>query len=255
MRTTFIITSAINPGVGLFSPEERINQTIQTVSSIKNIFPESNLILIDGGKYFREDLNNFLILKNNINLYLNMHDNIQIQNLHNNFFSKIKNKYELGGNAGGLKTLSEICLMKEVFFLLKNNKNLLNFINVDAIFKISGRYVLSPKFSKQAYHDALVGSNFVFRSPEKSYLEKIKKDFGIDKNISTAFYGFNINLFDTIIKKFEDILNDFLIINKTHYIDLEHLFFKNFGSDKNIIFLNSINVFGRLGSSGTFIYK
>jgi hypothetical protein len=53
VRTTFIITSAINPGVGLFSPEERINQTIQTVSSIKNIFPESNLILIDGGKYFR----------------------------------------------------------------------------------------------------------------------------------------------------------------------------------------------------------
>jgi hypothetical protein len=255
VRTTFIITSAINPGVGLFSPEQRINQTIQTISSIKNVFPESNLILVDGGKYFREDLKNFLMLKNNINLYLNMHENIQIKNLHNNFFPKIKNKYELGGNAGGLKTLSEICLMKEVFFLLKNNKNLLNFINVDAIFKISGRYVLSSKFNKQVYHDALVENNFVFRAPEKSYLEKINKDFGIDKNISTALYGFNINLFDEMIKKFEDILNDFLKINKTHYIDLEHLFFKHFRNHKHTIFLNLINVFGRLGSSGTFIYK
>jgi hypothetical protein len=255
VRTTFIITSAINPGVGLFNPEQRINQTIQTVSSIKNAFPQSNLILIDGGKSFQEDLDNFLILKSKINLYLNMHENIQIKNLHNNFFSKIKNKYELGGNAGGLKTLSEICLMREVFFLLKNNKNLLNFINVDAIFKISGRYVLSPAFNKQVYLDALLSNNFVFRAPEKSYLEKIKKDFGIDKNISTALYGFNINLFDAVIKKFEVILNDFLTINKTHYIDLEHLFFKHFGSEKNIIFLNLINVFGCLGSSGTFIYK
>lgn len=68
-------------------------------------------------------------------------------------------------------------------------------------------------------------------------------------------YGFNINLFDAVIKKFEVILNDFLTINKTHYIDLEHLFFKHFGSEKNIIFLNLINVFGCLGSSGTFIYK
>lgn len=169
MRTTFIITSAINPGVGLFNPEQRINQTIQTVSSIKNIFPQSNLILIDGGKSFQEDLDNFLILKGKINLYLNMHENIQIRNLHNNFFSKIKNKCELGGNAGGLKTLSEICLMREVLFLLKNNKNLLNFINVDAIFKISGRYVLSPAFNKQVYFDALLGNNFVFRAPEKSY--------------------------------------------------------------------------------------
>ena len=74
MRTTFIITSAINPGVGLFNPEQRINQTIQTVSSIKNAFPQSNLILIDGGKSFQEDLDNFLILKSKINLYLNMHE-------------------------------------------------------------------------------------------------------------------------------------------------------------------------------------
>ena len=50
-------------------------------------------------------------------------------------------------------------------------------------------------------------------------------------------------------------LNDFLKINKTHYIDLEHLFFKHFRNHKHTIFLNLINVFGRLGSSGTFIYK
>ena len=114
MRTTFIITSAINPGVGLFNPEQRINQTIQTVSSIKNAFPQSNLILIDGGKSFQEDLDNFLILKSKINLYLNMHENIQIKNLHNNFFSKIKNKYELGGNAGG-----KVTVQQEKFYIIK----------------------------------------------------------------------------------------------------------------------------------------
>jgi phage-related protein len=45
MKPTFIVTSAIDTNVGVYSPDIRILQTHETVNSIQKYFPDALLIL------------------------------------------------------------------------------------------------------------------------------------------------------------------------------------------------------------------
>jgi hypothetical protein len=47
MKTIFVVTSCLIPPIGVFSPDERLKQTLETVDSIRKKSPESLIILSD----------------------------------------------------------------------------------------------------------------------------------------------------------------------------------------------------------------
>ena len=47
MKSIFIITSCLIPAIGVFSPGERLKQTLETVDSIRKKSPNSIIILSD----------------------------------------------------------------------------------------------------------------------------------------------------------------------------------------------------------------
>ena len=47
MKTIFIVTSCLIPAIGVFSKEERLKQTLETIDSIREKSPESTIILSD----------------------------------------------------------------------------------------------------------------------------------------------------------------------------------------------------------------
>lgn len=50
MRSLFLVTSAIYTSYGKCSTEERIEQTKETLNSIKTYTPDSKIVLLDAGE-------------------------------------------------------------------------------------------------------------------------------------------------------------------------------------------------------------
>lgn len=128
-----IITSVINtPSFKLsysnirsiFSINDRFNQTIQTIQSIKNKIPNSYIILIECSQL---NENMTILLKENTDIFINLYN---IEHLRNNIYSTSKS---LGESTQTIYALQ---------YILDN----IDLNNILHIFKISGRYWLSNNF-------------------------------------------------------------------------------------------------------------
>src|SRR4051794_35550558 len=99
MKTTWIITSAINTSVGVLDANMRIFQTHETISSIKAFYPDARFILAEGGKHLDGSNDYFDEVKGRCDLFMDLRDNGQIQYLHSNVFDRapVHNK---GGMVG-----------------------------------------------------------------------------------------------------------------------------------------------------------
>ena len=78
MKTTFIITSAIYTGAGIFPPEIRVMQTLSTIDSIRKFYPDAITIVVEGGTHV-DDNPGFAAIKNRCSLFVDMTQNEQIQ--------------------------------------------------------------------------------------------------------------------------------------------------------------------------------
>jgi hypothetical protein len=138
----FVITSVINTGNNpwsytpirsCFTKEERFDQTLQTIESIRKLNDNSKIILAECS-----DLDDHMtsILKTKVEYYIQMYNNIDIRNacLNNN-----------------MKGLGEVIKLQYICTFIKDNN-----IKFNRLFKISGRYYLNTSFSKDFF------SNHVF---------------------------------------------------------------------------------------------
>ena len=47
VRHAFIVTSAINSKFGVFTPDQRLEQTLGTITSIKNKIPSAKVVVME----------------------------------------------------------------------------------------------------------------------------------------------------------------------------------------------------------------
>jgi mannosyltransferase OCH1-like enzyme len=139
-KSAIIITSVLNyvnkplsyfDIRSIFSLEERYNQTLETINSIKTYMPNIEIIFIECS-----DLDNSSEIesniKNNVNYYYNFYDNIDIRNCVNSKFKGL----------GEAKLLTEA--INKLIILNNNYKN---------IFKISGRYFINTDFDYTEFEE------------------------------------------------------------------------------------------------------
>lgn len=249
MKTTFIITSAIFTNLGPLNSDIRILQTFDTIKSIRRHYADANIILIEGGAPIQSN-QLWEQLKASVNVFMDLSKNEQIQHLHT-VMNQVGNKYEMGGVSGLAKSVAELTLMVNVLDALKNHPDMKPALEADRIFKISGRYQLSPVFDPAVYEKA--AGKYVFKKRDKSWMPDALKTVGTDHGFSSRLWSFDRCLLDETVDKFNAMLDDMMEISNEHYIDVEHLLYKHIGPD-NAMELDTTHLFGTIGPNVTLIY-
>ncbi len=139
MKNLVLITSIIKPPIkplsytkirSVFSPEMRFKQTQNTINSIKQKIPNSQIFIVECSKLSEEEENYF---RNNCDYFLNLINDATATNY---IYSHSKSLGE------GTMTILAINFIKQ------------NNIEYDAFFKISGRYWLSNNFNYNNFENA-----------------------------------------------------------------------------------------------------
>jgi hypothetical protein len=256
MRPTFIVTSAIDSEVGIFPPEIRITQTHDTVNSIKAAFPDAILILAEGGngKSIINPTPQFDQLRSRFNVFLDMTENDNLKHIHENIMSKITNITEMGGMSGLSKTIAEITLLHNVFDAIKNHDQLKPVLeNSDRIFKVSGRYKLSPLFNPAVYSEPSLAGKYVFRKADPSWIPNAAEKIGIEHFYASRFWSFDTALLDDTMQSMSAMMQDGIDIAERGYIDVEHLLYKHIDRNKVVEF-DHVHFMGAIAPNGMVIY-
>lgn len=134
----FIITSAIHATRGVFSSQERMDQTLLTIQSIKEKAPGSQIIIVDSSVRALSDEDTALLQSKGIRALIKFDDNSPIVELSR------QNRNSAG----------EIQSLMSVFSVLRTHKELQQVLSsTKRIFKISGRYQLNSNFRIKDYED------------------------------------------------------------------------------------------------------
>ena len=251
MKPTFIITSAIETALGPLPADIRILQTMDTVRSIYRIYPEAKTVLVEGGTHTPTSPL-WDQLRKMVHVFMDMTNNEQIQPLQQNVMSRVNNKFEMGGTSGLAKTVAELTLMLNVLDAINNHPELVPARQVDRVFKISGRYQLSPMFDTAPYEDA--NMKYVFKRRDASWMNAAAcTAIGTDHGFSSRLWSFDIGLLDATQERLQAAMDDMIELSVDHYIDMEHLLYKHIGPTQAIE-LDTTHLFGTLGPNVSLVY-
>lgn len=135
----FIITSVINTGKkpwsystsrSCFTIEERFNQTLKSIESIRKFNNKSIILLVECSEL---DTNMTEILRQNVDFFLQTYDDLDVREACLNSEKK---------GWGEIKKLQKACN-----FINENN------IKFNRLFKLSGRYFLNDNFNEINYQE------------------------------------------------------------------------------------------------------
>jgi hypothetical protein len=231
-----LITSAINAKFSIYSPEERIEQTLETIASVRERIPNAIICLTDCGipgldeetaNILAADVDNFIDFSEDENVNW-IRDNVQEQDI-------VKNLTELG--------------VVSRFFELAADKGW--FADCDRVFKVSGRYTLTDRFNIADYEDPRVGDKYVV---SKRMLSQFRPGItGVDQQYMLRVYSMGANR----IPEFQMLLADMTehmqeLVNNNRYIDIEHLWYK-FLPKNDVIEFDRTGVKGHIAPNGTAI--
>ena len=230
------ITSAINAKFSLYSPEERLKQTLETIASVRERIPDAVICLTDCGipgltdeqiEILTKDVDHFIDFSLDDNVKW-IHDNVQVQDI--------------------VKNLTEMSVVRSFFnYALEHGW----YDKCDRIFKVSGRYTLTDKFNTADYENNIISDKYVV---SKRMLSQFAHGItGIDQQYMLRVYSFGANR----IREFLMLLDDMILhmqqrVNTGGYIDIEHLWYKFLPRDA-IIEFDRTGVRGHVAPNGTFI--
>lgn len=205
MKSIFIITSKIivsNSSLiytdkrSIYTVEQRVSQTLETIDSIKKYFPNTTIILIDNSKLNYTISNH---IKKNVSFFIDR-----------KYINSIKN-IDYITDVSPCKGTAEMTQLQIALNFIKSEN-----LHADNIFKISGRYKL-VNFDKMKF----LNNKIIFKK------NNILADRGIsDKYYYTCFYKFPLSFLEKMIfisNKFTDIDKGESIILDNKYLGLEEV--------------------------------
>jgi len=225
VNNLFLITSCINTSYGVFSPQQRLDQTIETINSIRTFAPNSKIFIADNS--YQKELNDgvYKYFTKTCDFVANLSGEENCRKL----------------NSVKLKSAADTMLTLKMIELLLQHKDGLKLLNSSKfLYRISGRYILNSNFNE---------SNFVnnFGKFVLKRHDTWRESKDIDGLYITRLMGFCPSLcviFHSILAKSIDT-----IINEN--VDMEHAIYKNM--DKNFVkTVDSLGVQGFVSPNGSF---
>lgn len=242
-KQTVLVTSAVYSNYGIYTPEQRIQQTLDTVKSARKYIPGATIILIDNSKtdVQQDDSAEFNELIDLVDYYIDNSDDADIQHFHNNVTN-----YDIGKNA-----MEALGLYKALNYVANTPELMDVFSKSNRIFKLSGRYVLTDKFDIEAFDNKNTKDKYVFKKRQASWIPSA--DTGVDHLLQTRLYSFTPSLFMNTVTLFNElIVNMFDTFNKQKYIDVEHSMAKFIPKDK-LVELDTVGLQGNIAPNGMMI--
>ena len=243
MKNIVVLTSAVYTNYGIYNPQDRIKQTLETAKSAKKYIPGAVIILVDNSKV---DVQNdtsaeFEELIDLVDYYIDNSDDDDIKYFHNN----VQN-YDIGKNA-----MEAIGLMKALTYI-SNDKGMMKEVNgADRIFKLSGRYQVTDKFDIAKFSNANTKDKYVFKRAQPSWINP--QDTGVNTLLQTRLWSFTPGVLEETMSIYKKIIENMInIFNEGKYIDNEHSMSKYIPKDK-LVELDIVGLQGNIAPNGMMI--
>jgi len=235
-KSLFLVSSAIHSNHGIYSDEERLQQTIKTCESIIERVPNDadvDIFILDGGTKALSDQEK-KSLEPYVDSFYEFHDNQTVKEIQkSNNWDIVKNMIEL--------------LMYGSFYREMTNSIMSDY---DRVFKLSGRYVLNNKFNYQSHLSCK--QKILIRGPYTSQFSSEVTD-GIKLQYMSRLWSFDSKLTPYIADIYKNMfhhMNDRL--SKNGYIDIEHLLAAHLRTDL-IVLSSLIGVEGQIAPNGVLV--
>lgn len=227
----FMITSAINTKFGVFTAEERLQQTLDTIHSINARAPGSKIFLIEMaaiplGEAQRATLGAL------VDGIIDFDEDPDVKDIFNG-----------SENWDWVKNATEVMCFSQA---IENLMAMGAFGDVDRIHKISGRYYLSDNFDLERYE----------QFPDKIFVkQRMASQFPLPMTLvanqyMSRLWSWPTALTDEVIRAYED---GFLYIAhriaEGGYCDIEHMLFK-FLPAEHVHEVEMTGVSGNIGPNG-----
>jgi hypothetical protein len=193
----------------VYSKEERFQQTLKTINSIRNYLENAFIILVDNSKFSNQE---FKILERLTDYFHNIIDNDDL-----NYYTDICSS----------KCLAESA---QIYNLWESYLNKIDISKVDNIFKISGRYEITQEISKETLN--------IDKNIFKKNLEVIDRDY-----YYTCFYKIYKTYFKNYFKAQDNIIKN---PQKNFGIDLEVILPKEL--EYNFLTVDNLNILQRISA-------
>jgi hypothetical protein len=228
----FLVTSGIHGPYGVFSPKERIEQTIKSAQSIRTRISDSHILLLEGGttSLSTEEYSELSKYFDEIQDYTS--DPI-IQ-----FAHKMHREEVIS-----LKGPCEAKLLWNACATLKATQS-------DRIFKLSGRYYLNDDFDLAKHTEQLGKYVFLEKHPGEKYNKLVP---ATPYQYKTRLYSFCGSILDKGTSYYKQIF-DGIVHNYSNgtFIDIEHMMYKTINPNL-IIGINPIGVSGLQAVDGRLV--
>jgi hypothetical protein len=188
----------------IYSKDERLSQTINTINSIRNKIPNSYIVLFDNSEF---DNNEYDLLDNHVDQFINITDNGEL-----NYYT---NEYEYKAFA----EIFQIITLYDVFLKKVDSKMINN------IFKITGRYVLNDQFNYNNYDNENNDKNIFKRDYNLCHMKYYYTCFyKISRNFLHEYFKILLETFNHkdyyVNKNLEEIIPEVINYNFTEFQEL-----------------------------------
>jgi hypothetical protein len=231
MKPLFLISSALNTKHGVYDTTTRLNQTIDTLKSIRERFSDAIIVISESSGERSIDQEQIDKLTEHADYIINYHSD-----------SQVKTIYQIP-NHDIVKSYTEmLCMLKTLDYIMKID--LINTEKIDRAFKLSGRYKLNDNFSI----DNFSNDKFVFAKRRPSQFP-IQVTNGLTEQFMSRLWSWPGDKTLYVFEKYKFMLEDFVSnLGKNFYVDVEHCLCKHFS--ENVLELDKIGVEGWLGPNG-----
>jgi hypothetical protein len=243
MKNIVLLTSAVYTNYGIYNPQDRIKQTLETAKSAKKYIPGAVIILVDNSKV---DVQNdtsaeFEELIDTVDYYIDNSDDNDIKYFHNNVTN-----YDIGKNA-----MEALGMMKALTFIAGDDKLKDEIKDADRVFKLSGRYQVTDKFDITKFSNADTKDKYVFKRAQPSWINPA--DTGVTTLLQTRLWSFTPSLLLDTMQLYKDILETMVsLFNQQKYIDNEHAMSKFIPKDK-LVEVETVGLQGNIAPNGMMI--
>lgn len=242
-KNIVLLTSALYTNYGIYTAEQRIQQTLETAKSAKQYIPGAVIILVDNSKVDvqNDTSDQFNELIDLVDYYIDNSDDQDMQHFHN----KVEN-YDVGKNA-----MEALGLFKALTYITSDPDMMEEVTAANRIFKLSGRYQVTDKFDITKFDNADTKGKYVFKRAQPSWISQA--DTGVDTLLQTRLWSFSPDLLIDTVKLFESIINNmFNMFNQGKYIDNEHSMSKFIPKNK-LVELDVVGLQGNIAPNGMMI--
>jgi hypothetical protein len=243
MKNIVLLTSAVYTNYGIYNPQDRIKQTLETAKSAKKYIPGAVIILVDNSK---TDVQNdtsaeFEELIDTVDYYIDNSDDADIKYFHANVTN-----YDIGKNA-----MEALGLMKALTFIAGDDTLKDEIKDADRIFKLSGRYQVTDKFDIAKFSNANTKNKYVFKKAQPSWINPA--DTGVNTLLQTRLWSFTPAMISNAMQLYKDIIETMVkLFNEGKYIDNEHAMSKFIPRDQ-LVEIETVGLMGNIAPNGMMI--